>query len=104
MKYRDLQKIAKEVGIKANLARPQLVQKILEAKAKANKPSTATGSSAASLPCSATLVDENGKPDWDSTDSSEEASTPAPAASPSVTGEPEDKVEIPLVRLLRQIP
>ena len=32
MKYRDLQKIAKEVGVKANLARPLLIQKILEAK------------------------------------------------------------------------
>ena len=31
-KYRDLQKIAKEVGVKANLARPLLIQKILAAK------------------------------------------------------------------------
>ena len=36
MKYRDLQKFAKELGVKANLARPQLVQKILEA--LANRP------------------------------------------------------------------
>ena len=32
MKYRELQKIAKEVGVKANLARPLLIQKILAAK------------------------------------------------------------------------
>ena len=31
MKYRDLQKMAKALGVKANLARAQLVQKILEA-------------------------------------------------------------------------
>ena len=31
MKYRDLQKFAKELGVKANLARAQLLQKILEA-------------------------------------------------------------------------
>ena len=36
MKYRDLQKSAKQLGVKANLARPQLVQKILEA--LANRP------------------------------------------------------------------
>ena len=32
MKYRDLQKVAKEVGVKANLPKAQLVQKILEAR------------------------------------------------------------------------
>ena len=32
MKYRDLQKVAKEVGVKANLPKAQLIQKIMEAK------------------------------------------------------------------------
>ena len=32
MKYRDLQKVAKEMGVKANLPKAQLVQKILELK------------------------------------------------------------------------
>ena len=32
MKYRDLQKVAKENSIKANLPKAQLIQKILEAK------------------------------------------------------------------------
>ena len=32
MKYRELQKMAKEVGVKANLARPLLIQKILAAR------------------------------------------------------------------------
>merc|ERR1719445_935803 len=32
MKYRDLQKVAKEIGVKANLPKAQLIQKILEAK------------------------------------------------------------------------
>ena len=37
MKYRDLQKVAKEIGVKANLARPLLIQKILEAAGPAKK-------------------------------------------------------------------
>ena len=32
MKYRDLQKVAKEIGVRANLPKAQLIQKILEAK------------------------------------------------------------------------
>ena len=32
MKYRDLQKVAKEVGVRANLPKVELIQKILEAK------------------------------------------------------------------------
>ena len=32
MSYRDLQKVAKQFRVKANLARVQLIQKILEAK------------------------------------------------------------------------
>ena len=32
MTYRDLQKVAKEVGVKANLPKAQLIQKIMEAK------------------------------------------------------------------------
>ena len=36
MKYRDLQKVAKEMGVKANLPKAQLVQKILELKSEGN--------------------------------------------------------------------
>ena len=45
MKYRDLQRIAKEVGVRANLARPLLIQKILEVKlSKGERGAGAAGS------------------------------------------------------------
>ena len=54
MKYRDLQKVAKENSIKANLPKAQLIQKILEA--KSSKAAVAAPSPKATTPKAKTVT------------------------------------------------